>query len=67
MVSDRRGTNFNRPSIDIGVSLKKWNVFTRRWEAFRQGSGMAGKSTSTHLFQCATKILVDNLNAVGCT
>ena len=35
MAPDRRCPSLNRPSIDYGVSLEEWNVFTRRWEAFR--------------------------------
>ena len=31
------GPKLTRPSIDVGVSLEAWNVFTRRWQMFRQG------------------------------
>ena len=61
MAPDRRCPTLDRPSIDIGVSLEEWNVFTRRWEAFRRSSGISNESASSQLFQCATKILGDNL------
>ena len=61
MAPDRRSPTCDRPSIDIGVSLEEWNVFTRRWEAFRRGSRISNESVSSQLFQCATKNLGDNL------
>ena len=61
MAPDRRCPTLDRPSIDIGVSLEEWKVFTRRWEAFRRGSRISHESASSQLFRCATKILGDNL------
>ena len=66
-----RGPNFNRapsegpeltrPSTDVGVSLEAGNVFTRRWQTFRQGSGINKVSATAQLFQCASQSLGDSL------
>ena len=48
------GPKLTRPSIDVGVSLEAWNVFTRRWQVFRQGSGINEASATAQLFQCAS-------------
>ena len=32
------GPKLERPHIDYGVSMKEWNVFTRRWRLFKEGS-----------------------------
>ena len=45
------GPKLTRPSIDVGVSLEAWNVFTRRWQMFRQGSGINEASATAQLFQ----------------
>ena len=55
------GLKLTRPSIDVGVSLEAWNVFTRRWQMFRQGSGINEASATAQLFQCASQILGDSL------
>ena len=55
------GPKLTRPSIDEGVSLEAWNVFTRRWQMFRQGSGINETSDTTQLFQCASQSLGDSL------
>ena len=55
------GPKLTRPSIDVGVSLEAWNVFTRRWQMFRQGSGINEASATAQLFQCANQSLEDSL------
>lgn len=35
-----QGPKLERPKIDVGVSTEDWNVFVRRWEVFRTGSGI---------------------------
>ena len=50
-----------RPSIDIGVSLEAWNVFTRLWQMLRQGSDINKASATAQLFQCASQSLGDSL------
>ena len=55
------GPKLTRPSIDVGVSLEAWNVFTRRWQMFRQGSGINEASATAQLFQCASQSLGDSL------
>ena len=51
------GPKLTRPSIDVGVSLGAWNVFTRHWQMFRQGSGINEASATAQLFQCASQSL----------
>ena len=55
------GLKLTRPSIDVGVSLEAWNVFTRRWQVFMQGSGINKASATVQLFQCASQSLGDSL------
>ena len=56
-----RGPKLERPKVNIGVSTEEWNVFTRRWEVFRTGSGIDDESTPSQLFQCAGNELGDSL------
>ena len=39
-----RGPKLERPQINVGVSTEEWNVFVRRWEVFRKGSGVDNAS-----------------------
>ena len=55
------GSKLTRSSIDVGVSLEAWNVFTRHWQMFRQGSGINKASATAQLFQCASQSLGDSL------
>ncbi|CAB4035906.1 Hypothetical predicted protein [Paramuricea clavata] len=48
-----QGPKLERPKIDVGVSIEDWNVFVRRWEVFRTGSGINDTSAPYQLFQCA--------------
>ena len=45
----------------MGLSLEAWNVFTRRWQMFMQGSGIYEVSATAKLFQCASQSLGDSL------
>ena len=56
-----RGPKLERPRVDIGVSTEGWNVFTRRWQVFRSGSGIDEASAPSQLFQCAGPELGDSL------
>ena len=56
-----RGPKLERPKVNIGVLTEKWNVFTRRWEVFRTGSGIDDDSAPSQLFQCAENELGDSL------
>ena len=56
-----RGPKLDRPKVNIGVSTEEWNVFTRRWEVFRTGSGIDEASAPSQLFQCAENELGDSL------
>ncbi|CAB4034895.1 Hypothetical predicted protein [Paramuricea clavata] len=56
-----QGPKLERPKIDVGVSIEDWNVFVRRWEVFRTGSGINDTSVSYQLFQCAGTDLGDSL------
>ena len=55
------GPKLERPCIDAGVSLEEWNIFVRRWNVFRIGSGIDDSSAAPQLFQCATSTLGDAL------
>ncbi|KAK2563731.1 Uncharacterized protein P5673_012717 [Acropora cervicornis] len=56
-----RGPKLERPKVIIGVSTEEWNLFTRRWEVFRTGSGIDDESAPSQLFQCAENELGDSL------
>ena len=55
------GTKLARPSIDVGVSVEAWNVFTRRCQMLMQGSGINEALTTAQLFQCASQSLGNSL------
>ena len=55
------GPKLEWPKVNIGVSTEEWNVFTRRWEVFRTGSGIDDESAPSQLFQCAENELGDSL------
>jgi len=54
-----RGPKLERPQVDAGMSTENWNVFLRRWEVFRAGSGIDAASSPAQLFQCAGGALGD--------
>ena len=56
-----RGPKLEWPKVDVGVTIEEWNVFTRRWEVFKSGSGIDDASVPSHLFQCAGTELGDSL------
>ena len=56
-----RGPKLERPKVHVGVSIEEWNVFVRRWEVFRTGSGIDNASAPSQLFQCAGPDLGDRL------
>ena len=56
-----RGPKLEQPKVNNGVSTEEWNVFTRRWEVFRTGSGIDDQSAPSQLFQCAENELGDSL------
>ena len=55
------GPKLERPKVNIGVTIEEWNVFTRRWEVFKSGSGINDASAPSQLFQCAGPELRDSL------
>ena len=56
-----QGPKLERPKVDIGVTNEGWNVFVRRWDVFRTGSGIGETSAPSQLFQCASQDLGDSL------
>ena len=56
-----RGPKLERPKVDVGVSIEEWNIFVRRWNVFRAGSGIDDASAPSQLFQCAGTALGDSL------
>ena len=56
-----RGPKLDRQKVNIGVSTEEWNVFTRRSEVFRRGSGIDTASAPSQLFQCAGQELGDGI------
>ena len=56
-----RGPRLKQPKVKICVLTKEWNVFTRRWEVFRTGSGIHDASAPSQLFQSAETELGDSL------
>jgi len=55
------GPKLERPQVDAGISTEDWNVFLRRWEVFRAGSGIDAASAPAQLFQCVGGALGDCL------
>jgi len=35
------GPKLDRPTMETGVSMEEWIMFTRRWNIFREGSQIA--------------------------
>ena len=65
-----KGPKLERPQVNVGVSTEEWNIFIRRWEVFRTGSGIDDVSAPSQLFQCAgtelgDSILKSNANATS--
>ena len=60
-VVHRGGPKLDRPTIETGVSMEDWIMFTRRWSIFREGSQIPNNNASHHLFQCADGALGDAL------
>ena len=58
---NRGGPKLDRPTIEAGVSLEEWTMFTRRWDIFKAGSQITDANASHHLFQCADRALGDAL------
>ena len=58
----RSGLKLDRPTIETGVSMEKWNTFERRWAIFKEGSHVADENASHYLFQCADEPLSDSLS-----
>jgi hypothetical protein len=56
-----QGPKLDRPKVDVGVSIEEWNVFIRRWDVFRNGSGIVTAQAPFQLFQCAGPELGDSL------
>ena len=56
-----RGPKLERPKVDVGVSLEEWNVFVRRWNVFKSGSGIEDASAASQLFQCTGPALGDSI------
>ena len=56
-----RGPKLERPKVDLGISVEEWNMFQRRWDVFKAGSGIDDASAPTQLFQCAGTDLGDSL------
>ena len=56
-----RGPKLDRPKVNVGISIEEWNMFARRWEVFRSGSGIDDTSAPSQLFQCAGPDLGDSL------
>jgi hypothetical protein len=54
-----RGPKLERPKVDVGITDEQWNIFLRRWEVFRTGSGIDDESAPSQLFQCAGADLGD--------
>ena len=60
-----RGPKLERPKVDVGVTTEEWNLFVRRWDVFRAGSGINDTSAPSQLFQCAGTELGDSLLKVN--
>lgn len=56
-----RGPKLDRPKVNLGVSTEEWNIFIRRWDVFRVGSGINETSAPSQLFQCAGPELGDSI------
>ena len=54
-----RGPKLDRPKVKFGISLEDWNMFERRWNVFRAGSGIDAELAAPQLLQCADDMLGD--------
>ena len=57
----RKGPRLDRPSIEAGVSMETWNLFTRKWKIYQEGYSLNDNDGSRHLFQCADSTLGEAL------
>ena len=57
----RNGPKLDRPNIAAGVSMEEWIMFKRRWNIYKDGSGILDAQAPHHLFQCADLQLGDAL------
>ena len=55
------GPKLDRPRVELGISLEKWNLFERKWNVFKSGSGIPDNLAAAQLFQCADEALGDSL------
>ena len=53
------GPKLERPRVESGISLEEWNVFQRRWNVYKPGSGIDDIQAPTQLFQCGNNSLGD--------
>ena len=53
--------NIERPKITTGGTEEIWAVFLKKWRLFKSGSSIAPSQLNTHLFQCCTDSLGDDL------
>ena len=60
-VSTMQGPKLAHPKMNVGVTIEEWNVFIRRWNVFRTGSGVGVAQAPFQLFQCAGPDLGDSL------
>ena len=55
------GPKLDRPRVELGISMEKWNLFERKWNVFKSGSGIPDNLAAAQLFQCADEALGDSL------
>ena len=55
------GPKLKRPSIEAGVSMETWNLFTRKWKAYQEEYHITDDNGSRQLLQCADDTLEDAL------
>ena len=55
------GPKLKRPSIEAGVSMETWNLFTRKWKAYQEEYHITDGNGSRQLLQCADNTLEDAL------
>ena len=60
-VGSVKSPRLDRPRIDTGVDQETWNMFLKRWDAFRVGSGIPDTVAAVQLLQCASVEMYERL------
>ena len=59
--SSQKAPPITRPKVESGISEENWQVFTQRWELFKNGASLDARHVNSQLFDCCEDSLQTNL------